>query len=62
MKKSQITINDVVEFKNGKTVTITKENMWILQEYYDDNLVCLTNDEYSIVKVYQIKKTKVLKK
>lgn len=45
--------NDILIFKNGNRSIYTSDREKIIQQYYDDNLNCLTNDDYSIIKIYR---------
>lgn len=51
MTKKDIKPNDILIFKNGSRVTIDIETEWVLHEFYDDNLNCIRNDDFSIIKV-----------
>lgn len=45
--------NDILIFKNGNKAIYTSDRKKIIQQYYDDNLNCLTNDDYSIIRIYR---------
>lgn len=45
--------NDILIFKNGNRIIYNKHKEWIIQQYYDDNLNCITNDDYSIIRIYR---------
>lgn len=45
--------NDILIFKNGSRVIYSKHKKWIIEQYYDNELNCLTNDDYTIVKIYR---------
>lgn len=45
--------NDVLIFKNGHKIIYTSDRKKIIQQYYDDNLNCLTNDDYTIIRVFR---------
>ena len=51
MNKSDIKPNDIVEFKNGKKIIVDNQSMWILNEFYDENMNCFKKEEYTIIKV-----------
>ena len=51
MKKQEILSGDMVVFRNKKNGLVTTANMYILREYYNDDLTCKSNPEYDIVKV-----------
>lgn len=43
----------VVEFKNGNTLLIDNKNMWVINRFYDDELNCLQNPDYDIIRIYK---------
>lgn len=45
--------NDILIFKNGNRSIYTSDRKKIIQQYYDDNLNCITNDDYSIIRIYR---------
>ena len=45
--------NDILIFKNGNRSIYTSDREKIIQQYYDDNLNCITNDDYSIIRIYR---------
>ena len=45
--------NDILIFKNGNRSIYTSDREKIIQQYYDDNLNCITNDDYSIIRVFR---------
>lgn len=51
MTKDKIKPSDLIEFANGKKIIVSSINMWVLREYYEDNLRCNTNLEYDIVSI-----------
>lgn len=53
MKKNELQTNDLLIFKNGHTAILDYTKLHIIENYYDNNLNCLTNDDYSIVKIYR---------
>ena len=53
MERAIVKIGDILELKNGKKVTVGKNTFWILQEYYDDELNCMTNDGDSVLRIYR---------
>lgn len=44
-------IGDLVYFKNGKNGQLNEFAIAIIEEHYLEDLTCLENDEYTIVKV-----------
>ena len=62
--------NDVLVFKNGHRKEYTDRDKWLMENFYDKNLNCLTNDKFTVVKVlrphyevvYEVGKAKALKK
>lgn len=53
MNKEELQENDLLVFKNNHKAFLTQDRYKIIQEYYDDELNCLTNDNYTIVQVYR---------
>lgn len=53
MDKSELQENDLLVFKNNHKAFLTQDRYKIIQEYYDDDLNCLTNDNYTIIQVYR---------
>ena len=53
MNKSELQENDLLVFKNNHKAFLTQDRYKIIQEYYDDELNCLTNDNYTITQVYR---------
>ena len=45
--------NDILIFKNGSRVIYSKHKRLIIEQYYDNELNCLTNDDYTIIKIYR---------
>lgn len=62
--------NDVLVFKNGHRKEYTDRDKWLMENFYDKKLNCLTNDKFTVIKVlrphyeviYEAGKTKTLKK
>ena len=62
--------NDVLVFKNGHRKEYTDRDRWLMENFYDDKLNCLTNDKFTIIKIlrphyeviYERVKTKKLKR
>lgn len=53
---------DVLIFKNGHKKEYTRRDEWMLENYYDDNLNCKTNDKFTIVEVLRPKYQSVYKR
>lgn len=53
MNKEEIQKDDIVEFVTGKKATVGEHILWILQTYYREDLTCITNPDYDIVKIYR---------
>lgn len=49
--KQELQAEDVLILKNGKRVILSERNKYLLVEFYDDELNCMTNPEYSIIQV-----------
>lgn len=62
--KIELQNNDIVIFKNNKKTTFTETQRWIIEQYYDEDLNCNKDDNYSIVEVLKpnYQKIKVLKR
>lgn len=54
--------NDILIFKNGNRIIYNKHKEWIIQQYYDSELNCITNDDYSITRIYRPSYQLILKK
>lgn len=46
-------INDILIFKNGSKAIYTIDKKKIIEQYYDSELNCLTNDNYTIIRIYR---------
>ena len=53
MNKSELQEGDLLVFKNNHNAFLTQDRYKIIQECYDDELNCLTNDNYTIIQVYR---------
>lgn len=42
---------DILELKNGKTLVFTEDRRWVMSCYYDNDLRCLSNDDYTVVAI-----------
>lgn len=51
--KNQLQQGDMLFFKNGVRTYFDKSIFWIIVQYYDSDLNCLTDDQYTITKVYR---------
>lgn len=45
--------NDILIFKNGNRAIYTSDRKTIIEQYYDEDLRCLNNDDYSIIRIYR---------
>lgn len=45
--------NDILILKNGSKIIYTNDRKKIIDQYYDNELNCLTNDDYTIIKIYR---------
>lgn len=47
--------NDVLVLRNGKRIHYTHlgNEGYVLKHFYNENLECITNDDYSVVGVYR---------
>jgi hypothetical protein len=53
MNKAELQENDLLVFKNNHKAFLTQDRYKIIQEHYDNELNCLTNDNYTIIQVYR---------
>lgn len=51
MKKSDIKIDDVIYLRDGRKIIINAVQFWILRDYYDENLCCISGSDFDIVRV-----------
>lgn len=49
--KNLIQEGDVLVFKDGHERKYTHLEAWTLEQFYDEDLNCLTNDKFTIVKI-----------
>lgn len=47
----QINSGDIVIFANGEKREVGTNILWLLKEYYDENLNCTTNPDFNIVQI-----------
>lgn len=52
MNKEDLKNNDILVLKNNHSLVLGANNMYVIREYYDDELNCI-NDDYSVDKVYR---------
>lgn len=45
--------NDILIFKNGNRAIYTSDRKKIIDQCYDNELNCLTNDDYTIIRIYR---------
>lgn len=53
MTRKELEMGDILEFKNKNRVVLDEPHYWIILRCYDDALNHLTNDQYTINKVYR---------
>lgn len=53
MKKDELLPNDILKFQNGKQIILSKNNFWVIKQFYDNDLDCLNNPEYNVVAVFR---------
>ena len=53
MKKNELQKNDILIFKNNHTAVFDSSKIYVIEQNYDDELNCITNDDYSIMKIYR---------
>lgn len=49
--KEQLQEGDILVFKSGTKREYTHKDEWMIENFYDKDLNCLTNDKFTIVKV-----------
>lgn len=49
--KEQLQEGDILVFKSGTERKYTHLDKWMIDNFYDDNLVCRTNDKFTVVEV-----------
>lgn len=47
----QINRGDILIFANGEKREIGANILWLLRDYYDENLNCTTNPDFNIVQI-----------
>lgn len=47
----QINSGDILIFANGEKGEIGANILWLLRDYYDENLNCTTNPDFNIVQI-----------
>lgn len=55
LNKKDIRVNDILVFKNHHKAKLYFTRLYILNEFYDDDLHCLTNEEYDIIGIFRNK-------
>ena len=53
MSKSDLRANDMIEFKNGVKAFMDDRHFWIIAQYYDSDLHCITDPNYDVERVYR---------
>lgn len=53
MNKEDIQKDDLVEFANNKKAIVGYNILWIIKEYYNEDLTCKTNSDYDIIRIYR---------
>lgn len=53
MNKEDIQENDILEFANNKKAIVGYNILWIIKEYYNEDLTCKTNSDYDITRIYR---------
>lgn len=49
--KEQLQEGDILVFKSGTERKYTQKDEWMIENFYDKDLNCLTNDKFTVVKV-----------
>lgn len=53
MNKEDLKKDDILVMKNNHSLVLGANNMYVIREYYDDELNCINDDNYTIVKVFR---------
>lgn len=51
--KEELKKDDILIFENNSTMVLGANNMYVLDQYYDDQLQCIDKPEYSVEKIYR---------
>lgn len=51
--------DDILIFKNNQTMVLGGHNMYIIAQYYNENLECVDKPEYDVEKIYRPQYIKV---
>ena len=51
--KEELKKDDILIFANNGTMVLGGNNMYVLDQYYDDQLQCIDKPEYSVEKIYR---------
>ena len=55
MNEIEIKNGDILCFRNGDILEYGENQWWILQRFYNENLECVVNAEFSIDKIIRSK-------
>lgn len=55
MNEIEIKSGDILYFRNGDILEYGENQWWILQSFYNENLECVANAEFSIDKIIRSK-------
>ena len=53
MSKDILQKGDLLVFKNNHKAFLDESKFRIIQEYYDDDLNCISDDNYTIIQVFR---------
>lgn len=53
MTKEELKKDDVLVMRNNHSLVLGANNMYVIREYYDDELNCIKDDNYTIIQVYR---------
>ena len=42
---------DIIVFKSGAKKEYTSKDKWLIDNFYDKNLNCITNDKFTIIEI-----------
>lgn len=58
-KKEELKKDDILIFSNNGTMQLGGNNMYILDQYYNDSLECIDKPEYTVDRIYRPQYVKI---
>lgn len=62
ISKNDLRNNDIIKFKNKKSIVLSQINRYIINEFYNDNLEHINDPEYNVEEVLRPHYEKIYKK